>query len=73
MGSIILNGAKIGDNVIIGAGSLVPPRKVIPSNTLVMGSPAKVVRELTQEDVERIKKSAQDYIHLANRHKKADK
>lgn len=73
MGAIILNGAKIGDNVIIGAGSLIAPGKEIPSNTLVMGSPAKVVRQLTQEDIERIRKSAQDYINLANKHKRADK
>ena len=73
MGSIILNGAKVGDNVIIGAGALIPSGKEIPSNSLVMGSPGKVVRQLTQKDMEKIRKLEQDYIDLANRHKKADK
>ncbi len=46
MGAIILDGAVIEDNVVVAAGSLVPEGKTIPSGTLVMGSPAKVVREL---------------------------
>ena len=55
MGAIVLDGAEIGDNVIVAAGSLVPPGKKMPSNTLVMGSPAKVIRELTEEEIENIK------------------
>ncbi len=50
MGSIILDGAEIGEGAFIGAGSLVPPGKKIPPNVLALGSPAKVVRELTDED-----------------------
>ena len=50
MGSIILDGAEIGEGAFIGAGSLVPPGKKIPPNTLALGSPAKVVRELNDED-----------------------
>jgi carbonic anhydrase/acetyltransferase-like protein (isoleucine patch superfamily) len=50
MGSIILDGAEIGEGAFIGAGSLVPPGKKIPPNSLAMGSPAKVVRELNEED-----------------------
>ncbi len=69
MGAIILDGAVINENVIIGAGSLVPPGKVIPSNSLVMGSPAKVVRQLTEKDIVSIKESALDYINTANDHK----
>ncbi|TCO79846.1 gamma carbonic anhydrase family protein [Marinisporobacter balticus] len=69
MGAIILNGAEIGENVIIAAGSIVPPGKKIPSNTLVMGSPAKVVRELTEEDRKKLKKSAINYVALANKHR----
>ncbi|MFC3039381.1 gamma carbonic anhydrase family protein [Virgibacillus xinjiangensis] len=60
MGSIILDGAEIGENAFVGAGSLVPPGKKVPANTLVMGRPAKVVRELTEEDhkeMERVRKS----------------
>ncbi|WZL71535.1 gamma carbonic anhydrase family protein [Clostridiaceae bacterium 35-E11] len=70
MGAIILNGAVIGNDVIIGAGSLIPPGKEIPSNSLVMGSPAKVVRELTEKDREKLKDSALHYVALANKHKK---
>ncbi|MCG3419585.1 gamma carbonic anhydrase family protein [Oceanobacillus jordanicus] len=60
MGSIILDGAEIGTGAFIGAGSLVPPGKKIPPNTLALGRPAKVVRNLTEEDfaeMERIRKS----------------
>jgi carbonic anhydrase/acetyltransferase-like protein (isoleucine patch superfamily) len=60
MGAIILDRAEIGENAMIGAGSLVPPGKKIPPNTLAVGSPAKVIRELTEADykeLERIRKS----------------
>lgn len=69
MGSIILNGAEIGDNTIIGAGSLVTQNKKIPSGVLCMGSPAKVVRELTSDEIESIKESALHYVELGNIHK----
>ena len=51
MGSIILDGAEIGEGAFIGAGSLVPPGKIIPPNSLAYGRPAKVIRELTAEDI----------------------
>jgi carbonic anhydrase/acetyltransferase-like protein (isoleucine patch superfamily) len=70
MGAIVLNGAEIGDNVIIAAGSLVPPGKKIPSNTLVMGSPAKVTRELTEQNISDIRDSAMYYAELANKYRK---
>ena len=57
MGSIILDGAEIGEGAFIGAGSLVPPGKIIPPGMLALGRPAKVVRELRDEekaDMERI-------------------
>jgi len=69
MGSIILDGAIIEKDVIIGAGSLVPPNKRIPSRSLVIGSPAKVVRSLTEDEVESIKKSASGYVELSQHHK----
>ena len=59
MGSIILDGAEIGEGAFIGAGSLVPQGKKIPPNTLAFGSPAKVIRELNEED----KKDVQRIIH----------
>ncbi|RKD34655.1 gamma carbonic anhydrase family protein [Thermohalobacter berrensis] len=73
MGSIILDGAEIEDNVLIGAGSIVTPGKKIPSGSLVLGSPAKVVRKLTEEEIQSIKKSAVDYVEYANRHKELKK
>lgn len=62
MGAIILNGAKIGDNSIVGAGSLVTQGKVFPPNSLIMGSPAKVARELKPEEVQAIRDNAQEYL-----------
>lgn len=50
MGSIILDGAEVGEGAFIGAGSLVPPGKVIPPGMLALGRPAKVVRELREDD-----------------------
>ncbi|MCR2013839.1 hypothetical protein NSB31_29755, partial [Bacillus cereus] len=58
MGSIILNGAKIGKNTIIGAGSLVPQGKEYEDGVLILGSPAKVIRKLTEDEIENIKKSS---------------
>ena len=62
IGSTILNRAKIGKNCIIGAHSLIPEGKEIPDNSLVMGSPGKVVKELSPEQVQMIKGSAQVYV-----------
>lgn len=69
MGSIVLDGAKVGEFTLLGAGSLVPPCKEIPSGVLAMGSPAKVIRELSQEEKENLTKSALKYVNLANNHK----
>ncbi len=69
MGSIILDGAIIETEVIIGAGSLVPPGKRIPAGSMVMGSPARVVRELTAEERLSIRKSAQGYVELSKQYK----
>lgn len=68
MGAIILDGAVIEDECIIAAGALIPPGKRIPSRSLVMGSPGKVVRALSDDDVANILLSAQHYVELARRH-----
>ncbi|BCS81870.1 gamma carbonic anhydrase family protein [Anaerocellum diazotrophicum] len=70
MGTIIMNGSIIGDNCLIGAGSLITQNMVIPPNTLVFGRPAKVIRELTPEEIEKIAISAKEYIELSNEYKK---
>ena len=65
MGSIVLNGAKIGKNAIIGAGALVTQGTVIPDGMLAVGSPAKVRREVTVEEIKQNHKDALDYIETA--------
>lgn len=69
MGSIVMNCACIGSNSILGAGSLVPSGKVIPEGVLAMGSPARVVRALTPEEIESITVSAGEYREHATDHK----
>ncbi len=61
MGAIVLDGAKIGDEVLIGAGALIPPGKEIPPRCLVVGSPGKVIRELKEEEITALKRSANTY------------
>ena len=69
IGSIILNGAKIGRNCIIGANSLIPEGKEIPDNSLVMGAPGKVVKEVSDHQIQVIKMSAVHYVENWKRHK----
>ncbi len=64
MGAIVLNGAVIGDNSIVAAGSLITEGKIIPPNSLVMGTPGKVVRQVTDEEIADIKKNALRYYEL---------
>jgi carbonic anhydrase/acetyltransferase-like protein (isoleucine patch superfamily) len=67
--SVILNKAVIGRHCIIGANSLIPEGKVIPERSLVMGSPGKVVRQLTDEEVARLLLAAQGYVDNARRYR----
>lgn len=67
IGSVVLNGASIGRNCLVGAQSLITEGKRFPDNSLIMGSPAKVVRELTPQEVARIALSAQVYVQNAAR------
>ena len=64
MGAIVLNGAKIGKNCIIGAGALVTGNTEIPDNSLVIGNPAKVKREVTAEEIQYITDNALEYAEL---------
>ena len=61
IGAVILNGAKIGKNCIIGANALVTENKIIPDNSLVIGAPGKIVREVTSEEVRSITENAIHY------------
>ncbi len=67
--SVLLNGAKIGRHCIVGAGSVVPEGKEYPDGSLILGSPAKVVRPLTPEQIERLQWSARHYVANAARHR----
>jgi carbonic anhydrase/acetyltransferase-like protein (isoleucine patch superfamily) len=70
MGAIILNRAVIGKNCLIAAGTLIPERKQIPDNSLVMGSPGKVVRQLTPEDLANNAWIAEHYVERAGLYRK---
>jgi carbonic anhydrase/acetyltransferase-like protein (isoleucine patch superfamily) len=61
MGATVLNGAVVGQRVLIGAGALVTEGKQIPDGTLAVGRPAKVVRDLTEEEIEGLRRSAAGY------------
>lgn len=65
MGAILLDGCIIGKNTIIGAGSLVTSGKEIPEGVLCMGSPAKIIRTLREDEIQKLKDSADHYIQLA--------
>lgn len=62
IGAVVLNGAKIGEGCLIGANALITEGKEIPPRSVVMGSPGKVVREVGDADLERIRRPAQSYI-----------
>jgi carbonic anhydrase/acetyltransferase-like protein (isoleucine patch superfamily) len=64
--AVVLNNAVIGKNCLVGAGSVVTEGKVFPDNSLILGSPAKVVRELTPEAIEGLKASATHYVTKKN-------
>lgn len=70
MGAIVLDGAEIGEESIVGAGALVTQHKKFPPRSLLIGSPAKVARELSQEEVDAIGRNAAEYIDLATEYGK---
>lgn len=73
MGSVILDGAEIGEGAFIGAGSLVPQGKVIPPGKLAFGRPAKVVRDLNDEDVADMERIVREYAEKAAYYKSIQK
>ncbi len=70
IGAVVLNGAKIGKRCLVGAGALVTEGKEFPDGSMIIGSPAKVVRQLTPEQIEGLKRSAQHYTENADRYRK---
>jgi carbonic anhydrase/acetyltransferase-like protein (isoleucine patch superfamily) len=67
IGAVVLNGAKIGKNCLVGAGALVTEGKEFPDGSMIIGSPAKAVRQLTPEQIEGLRHSARHYIDNARR------
>ncbi len=67
--AVVLNGAKIGRNCLVGAGAVVTEGKEFPDNSLILGAPAKVVREISPEQAARLKMSALHYVENAERHR----
>ncbi len=67
IGAVVLNGAKIGKNCLVGAGSLVTEGKEFPDGSMIMGTPAKVVRQLTPEQIEGLRNSARHYVENARK------
>jgi carbonic anhydrase/acetyltransferase-like protein (isoleucine patch superfamily) len=70
IGAIVLNGTKIGRNCIIGAHCLLPEGKEIPDNSLVVGSPGRVVRQLADKDVAQLKRLSDHYVENWQRYAK---
>jgi len=69
MNSVIMDNAVVGEGTIIGAGAVVPPDMIIPARSLVLGLPAKVVRQTTDEEFEMIIERAQHYIDFSQEYK----
>lgn len=67
IGAVILNGARIGRNSLVGARSLVTENKEFPDGVMILGSPAKVARPLTDEEIEGLRRSARHYVENGRR------
>ena len=70
MGAIVLNGAKIGNDCIVGAGALVTGKMDAPAGSMILGSPAKIVRQLTEAEIEGNRESCRGYLHAAELYRK---
>jgi carbonic anhydrase/acetyltransferase-like protein (isoleucine patch superfamily) len=71
MGAVVLNGAVIGRGSLVAAGAVVPQGAVVPAGSLVAGVPAKVRRELSEDEVANNRMNARVYEHLSELHRKS--
>ena len=71
IGAIVLNGAKIGKHCLVGAGSLVTEGKEFPDGSMILGSPAKAVRQLSPEQIGALERSARHYVENAERYRQS--
>src|SRR5436853_7525190 len=67
IGAVVLNGAVVEEGAQVGAGALVPPGKIVPAGWLVMGVPARPVRQMSAEELEDIRRNAREYVDLWRR------
>jgi carbonic anhydrase/acetyltransferase-like protein (isoleucine patch superfamily) len=65
MGSIILDKAVIGEKAMVAAGTVVPPGKVVPPKTLALGNPMRIIRDLTEKEIEANINNSREYIKLS--------
>ena len=70
IGSVILNGTKIGRNCVIGASTLIAENKEIPDNSLVVGSPGRVIRTLNEEQIAKVAQAATGYVERWKQYKR---
>jgi carbonic anhydrase/acetyltransferase-like protein (isoleucine patch superfamily) len=70
IGATVMDGAVVGEDAMVAAGSLVPPGMVVPPGMLALGSPAKVRRQLTREEIEYLRKSAVNYAGYADQYRR---
>jgi carbonic anhydrase/acetyltransferase-like protein (isoleucine patch superfamily) len=70
IGATVMDGAVVGEDAMVAAGSLVPPGMVVPPGMLALGSPAKVKRQLTREEIEYLRKSAANYAGYAEQYRR---
>ncbi|MEI8345881.1 MAG: gamma carbonic anhydrase family protein [Pseudomonadota bacterium] len=72
MGAVILDGAQIGENSVVAAGALVPPGKIYPPRSMIMGSPAKVARDLRPDEIETYGNHYKWYVELSREYQNPD-
>jgi carbonic anhydrase/acetyltransferase-like protein (isoleucine patch superfamily) len=68
IGAILLAGSRIGAQSLIGAGSLIQSGRIIPPRSVVIGSPGRIVRQVTEDDLKTIRENVERYVELARRH-----
>ena len=69
MNATVLNGAKIGKNSIVGAGAVVSEGKEFPENSLILGVPAKLIKEVSPEQIQHIQENADNYVKLSKQYR----
>ena len=68
MGSVVLDGVEIGSDTVIAAGSVVPPGVNVPGGKLLMGVPAKIKKDLSEIEIDNIRKSAESYVNISKKY-----